>query len=791
MTGRTTNDTLLSDRRKVVLICLFLIAATLAVYWPVRHYEFTNYDDNVYITENHYVQSGLTPKSISWALTARYHSNWLPLVWLSYMLDYEFYGLSPGGYHLTNVFLHIANSLLLFLVLRKMTGALWQCGFVASLFALHPLHVESVAWIAERKDVLSTFFWMLTMWSYARFVERPKFNRYLLVLLVFLLGLMAKPMLVTLPFVLLLLDYWPLGRLRFAKQGNKSNHGRQLTVFHAILEKIPLFFITTIFCFSTFLIQKGGGAVDYSISLRIRLFNAVVSYVSYLDKTIRPFQLAVLYPYPASFPVWHVVCASLFLVFTFLLAIRTVRKCPYFAVGWLWYFGTLIPVIGLVQVGMQAMADRYTYVPLIGIFIIFAWGIPDLTARWRHRTIGLSVMAAAVLLFLIRTASLQVTHWADSISLFSHAVSVTENNYVAHTNLGNELFHRKLLKEAIAQHSEALRINPRSAGAHSNLGLALVEQGKTEEAIEHYIEALRIDPEFNKARCNLGLALAKQDRIQEAIEHYNEALRLDPDFAEAHCNLGNVLVKLDRIQEAIQHYNEALRINPIFVEVHSNLGNILVSRGKIQESIRHYMEALRIRPDTAQAQHNLGYALARLGRTREAVIRYSEALRIKPDLAETHYELATIREDYGQLDKAIIHYSEVLRITIDHADAQYNLGNVLMRQGRIQEAVRHYSEALRIKPEYVEAHNNLGHALFLQDDKDSAVSHYYEALKIKPDFAEAEYNLGVVLESLGKFDEAIAHYSEALRIKPDFTNAQQELRNVKKMRGQDDAVTTQ
>ena len=505
--------------RYKLLVCVFLAVATLAVYWQVGSYEFVNYDDNYYISDNSHVQQGLTGDSIIWAFTATHIANWHPLTWLSHMLDCQLYGMNPTGHHLTNVFFHLVNTLLLFLVLKWMTGALWRSGFVAALFALHPLHVESVAWVAERKDVLSTLFWMLTMWAYLGYTKRPGVKRYLLILLFFALGLMAKPMLVTLPFVLLLLDYWPLGRIWLGQSGiehpvaNQANIAAKkprTQIFRLLLEKTPLFALAAVSSVVTFIVQKSGGAVKAleTYPFNIRITNAMVSYFRYISKAIWPQKLAALYPHPGqSLPMWHAALAGLLLVVISTVVIRAGRRCPYLPVGWLWYVGTLVPVIGLVQVGEQAMADRYTYVSLIGLFIIIAWGVPELVKGWRQRRLALGVSAGVLLLGLMVCTWFQARHWKDTITLFTHAVNVTANNYVAHYSLGLALGKEGKLEESMEHSYKALRIKPDYADAHNNLGTALAKQGRMKEAAAHFSEALRINPDYQKARENLEKAL--------------------------------------------------------------------------------------------------------------------------------------------------------------------------------------------------------------------------------------------------------------------------------------------
>jgi Tfp pilus assembly protein PilF len=613
------------------LVCLFLVITTLAVYWQVRDYEFVGYDDVRYVTKNPRVQGGLSLEGIIWAVTSKSVGNWHPLTWLSHMLDVQLYGMKAGGHHLTNVFFHIGNTLLLFLIFRRMTGALWRSAFIAALFALHPLHVESVVWVAERKDVLSTFFWMLTMGAYVWYVERRGFLRYLLVLLFFILGLMAKPMLVTLPFVLLLIDYWPLNRFQFGQSSGGGSKKQRSLALRLVWEKIPLLALAAASSVVTLIVQQTWGAVSSfsAYPLNIRLANAMVSYVGYIGKMVWPSNLAVLYPHPGSLPAWQIAGACLFLVFTSFAVIRAVRRQPWFAVGWLWFIGTLIPVIGLVQVGSQAMADRYTYVPLIGIFIIVAWGLPELVSGWRYRKVAISTMAVACLSILMATTWLQVRHWKNSIVLFERALAVTDNNYVLHNNLGVAFFLQRKVGKAIDQFREAMKINPGFVDAPINVAIALANKGKMDEAIGYFSEALKINPDSDKAHINMGVALEKLGRTADAIHHYSEALRINPEFDEAHNNLGVALASQEKFDEAIDHYFEALRINPRSAEVHNNLGSALFRKGKINEAVVHFQEALRIRRGFEKASNNLAKALAFQKRMTKAVDKTQLRMKAK------------------------------------------------------------------------------------------------------------------------------------------------------------------
>jgi Tfp pilus assembly protein PilF len=622
--------------RREYLICLLLVLATVIVYWQVRNHEFISLDDSEYVTENRHVQNGLTLNGVIWAFTATHVANWHPLTWLSHMMDCQLYGLNPKGHHFTNVFLHLLNTLLLFSILQRMTGALWRSGLVAALFALHPLHVESVAWVAERKDVLSTLFWLLTMWGYIWYVERPRLTRYLLTLLAFALGLMIKPMLVTLPCVLLLLDYWPLKRFQLSQSGGDTPattgtfQEQRAPFLRLLLEKTPFFALTATSSMVTFLVQRSGGAVSaFDVyPVKIRIANTLVSYVSYIGHMVWPRGLAVFYPHPGmSLPGWHAVGASLLLACISIAVIRAARRHPYLAVGWFWYLGTLVPVIGLVQVGAQAMADRYTYVPLIGLFVMIAWSIPDFFTGNHYRKIVLSMAVGTVLLALTVCSWLQVQHWKNNLTLFKHALKVTAKNYVAHDSLGNALTQQGKVEEAIDHYNQALKIKPNSAKFHNNLGVALFEQRRVKEAMSHYAVALRLDADYAETYNNFGVAWFTVGKFDKAIAQYREALRLDPNFAKAHNNLGNVLVEKGRFDEAIIHYSKALALKALYPEAHNNLGVALAQEGKLTEAIVQFKEALRIKPDYAQANANLDLALSMVGKAEESSSSSSKRMK--------------------------------------------------------------------------------------------------------------------------------------------------------------------
>ena len=667
-----------------VLISLFLILTIVAVFWPVKNFRFINLDDEDYVTENPQVLNGLSFKGVTWAFTTMHSSNWHPLTWLSHMLDIELSGLSPGGHHLTNLLFHLANTLLLFWVLKGMTGTLWESGLVAALFALHPLHVESVAWVAERKDVLSTFFWMLTMGLYIRYVHRASLRRYLLVFLSFALGLLSKPMLVTLPLVLLLLDYWPLGRLHWPLE--ERSHGKtlgnfdkgRLGVFRLVWEKVPLLFLVAVSCSLTIWAQRGTIAPLEALPLGTRMANALISYVSYVGKMVWPFRLAIQYPYPEKFPLWQLAGAGLFLIGVSFLVIREARRRPYLVVGWLWYLGTLVPVIGIVQVGFQGMADRYTYVPLIGLFIMIIWGGLGPLSQWRYRRMALPVFAALIITLLIVLTRTQLLYWNDPIKLYQHSLDLTERNYHVHYNLGVTLNREGRDEEARAQYAEVLKIRPDHYKALSEMGVILSRQGKYSQAIAYYKEALRIKPDHADTHYNLGRAFFQLGKYESAITAYKEAIRIKPDDADAYVLIGIALTREGRYDEAIASHREAIKIKPNLVDAHNNLAITLALQGRHQEAIAHFNEVLRMKPNLAEVYYNIGLALTEQRKTKEAIDQFSKALRIKPNFGQARFSLVQAYSKIGNRDLALEEY-KILKST--YPDLAKDLSRSLFKAG--------------------------------------------------------------------------------------------------------------
>jgi Flp pilus assembly protein TadD len=635
----TSSDRFLSEKLgKYLPLCLLIIFITLLVYGQVWKYDFLIWDDPLYVTANFYIQTGFHWDSIRWAFTTNHGATWLPLTWLSYMLDYQLYGLSPGGYHLTNLFWHLLNCLLLFRILQSMTRENWPSFFVAILFAIHPLRVESVAWVTERKDVLSAFFWLLTTWLYLRYVRVPVLKNFIPVIVSMGLGLMAKPMLVTLPFALLLLDFWPLRRVQAYRSW-----------ISLLKEKIPLFVLALISAALTIWAQTSVITMFPwdSKPLPLRIENAVISYVGYLYKIFWPVGLSAFYPYPDSgFPLWKLGLASITLGGLTWLAWRSRRRFPYVLIGWLWFVGTLVPVIGIVQVAGHALADRFTYIPSIGIFIIIAWGIRDsISLRPPYRW-GLVLACTSAVIVLSALCHIQVQHWRNSITLFQHALSVQEDNSLAHACLGAAFLQQGNPELAEKHLTRALEINPNYPEALNDLGMILLDKGMYREAVTRFSQALTLHPNYAEAHNNLGLTLTRVNRFPEAIEHYKIAIALDPMFPKAINNLGAALAQQGRLEDAKPYFLQALTIQPSYNDVYNNLGLLYYQQQDYANSRTYFESGLSYNSNNPKAYFFLGLIAAAQGQDREAADYFSHALKLDPNFQEAAENLRSISGKY-------------------------------------------------------------------------------------------------------------------------------------------------
>ena len=703
---------------QVVCVCVFLALAVLIVFGQTAHFGFVNYDDQLYVSDNAKVTNGLSLQGVAWAFSHAACNFYHPLTMISLMLDYQLHGLHPGGYHLTNVLIHAASAILLFLIVRQMTGALWRSAFVAAVFAIHPLRVESVAWVSERKDVLATFFFMLTIGAYVHYARDPNsLGRYLMVAGLFVLGLLCKPTAVALPFGLLLLDYWPLNRFTPPTPTRATAPPiPQADYFgipkRLILEKVPLVVLAAVACVVTYFAE---GEVVMSIAkipVPTRIGNVLLSYVVYLRQMVWPAGLAAFYPYPQkSPPLWEIGLAFLLLAGISGGVLAFWRKRPWLLAGWFWYLGMMVPVIGIVQLGVFAHADRNTYLPQIGLYVLLAWAVADWSAGWKHRRMVLGGLMMVVIGALTVCARIQTSYWRDSESLWARALACAPANILA----------------------------------CRNLGAALVEHGKLDEAVTLYKRALEIKLDSAETHDSLGDALDKKGELNEAMEQYRIALAINPAYADAHYNLGNALVKCGNLEEAVAHYRKVLEINPDYLDARMNLGLALAKSGQMAEAIAQYQKTLEINPRYAKAHCNLGDALLQQGHADEAVACFQRALEIQPDYAKAHYDLANVFFDQGHLDQAIAHYQKALEADPALVEAHFNLGNAFLNSGRFDEAVAHYKKVLELHPGYGGALNNLGTAYNQLGRVSEAIGAYRKALDLQPENTDALNNLAWAL----------------------------------------------
>lgn len=846
----------------MTLVCCSLAVLVWFAFGQAIHHDFVNYDDDEYVYANPKVRAGLTWKGVQWAFTHIHASNWHPLTTISHMLDCQIYGLQPWGHHLTNIILHAAATILLFLALCRLTAQsgsapstlnpqlstldpVWPCAFVAVLFAVHPLRVESVAWVSERKDVLSGVFFMLTLLAYASYVQNlgkdsHSRRRYVLVMICFSLGLMSKPTLVTLPFVLLLLDYWPLQRWPSANREAISGKGEAHSakreavggpvvsspwsvIRGLVIEKLPLFALAALS--STVTVWAQGTALEpmKRLTLVERSANAVVSYGVYLRQVFYPTHLAVFYPYPTDFGLVDELVPLLFLLALISTAVFLFRKkFPFLVVGWCWFLGMLGPMIGVIQAGSQAHADRYTYLTQIGLYILIAWGAIALFGKWRRARAILAVAGLLLVTTLSALSYQESLYWRTSETLWRHTLQDTSSNYVAHNNLGHSLVYPAQLEEAILHFREAIRLKEDYVEAHNNLADALMQNlpnvGATQidatldEAIAHLQRALQVKPDFAEAWTNLATAMVQKGNVDEAVKDYHKALELAPDLPEANGNLGSALLQQGHTDDAIASYQKAIEVRPAYADAHHGLGKALLQKGRSGEAIDELRKALVLDANNTEARYELGSALLHNGHLAEGTEELQRVVAASPSHPEAHHNLAVGFAQAGQLDRAIVEYRKAIELRPEYAQAESNLGNLFLRQGKTTEAISHLQKAVSIKPDYADAYNDLGSAFMWKGNSQEAVNAYKKAIEIRPDYAEAHSNLGNAYLQGGKIDDAIAQarqavaiapnspamqsnlgnaliakgnraegidcYKTALRIQPNYTNAQQQLRKL-------------
>jgi len=722
-----------NDTVMFVIVCVLLAGLALAVYGPTWAYGFVDYDDGDYFYSNPQVKAGLTWSGIVWAFQAGYASNWHPLVWISLMLDAQLFGPGAMGPHITNTLLHAANTVLLFLALKRLTGlrspqgkanqpgVLWPSAFVAAVFAVHPLHVESVAWISERKDVLSGLFFMLTLLMYARYVERKdalqsgRGMAYGLTLLLFALGLMSKPMLVTLPFVLLLLDWWPLMRLN-----------RQ-TVMRLVGEKIPFVLLSAASCVVTLYAQKQAFIPITSLPLGQRLENAATVCVAYLGQMFYPSKLAIMYPFADVVSAGWLAALALLAIITVLALVWRERR-PYLLVGWLWNLGMLVPVLGIVQVGFQALADRYTYLPQIGLYFALAWLARDLSATRPQLRVLFAGTALAVIIALTAAALVQVTYWRNNLALWQHTVACTGFNPIALVNLDVALGDALPPEKGMEDFQRILAAMPDYSPGHYDLGTLLYRQKRYDEAAAEFQKACDLSPRYAEAYNNLANVRLAQGRLDEAAALYRKTIELKPDYEAPRLYLAMILMRQGRLEDAAEQYRAALVYSPEDTAASVGLANILFAQGRLDEAVAQYQKVIARKPDDAEAQYNLGLALGRLGRLAEAETQFRKTIELNPGYADAHGNLAKLLTAEGKLTEALAEYQRTLKLVPNSAQAHLRYGEALRANRDYVNAAAEFQLALQIDPQRMEAYLDL--AWLRATSRDASLRNGAEAVQL-------------------------------------------------------------
>jgi protein O-mannosyl-transferase len=679
---------------KRVSVIISFIALIFIIYTQVLHFGFANIDDSVYITQNSHVLGGLSAEGFKWAFTSTFAGFWHPITWLSLMLDAQIYGSWAGGYHLTNLLLHLASSIMLFMIFHRMTGSFWRSGFVASLFAIHPLHVESVAWIGERKDVLSAFWGMLTIYAYVCYVENQSVKRYLLVFVLFFLGLMSKPMLVTLPFVLMLLDYWPLQRISFRFRSSdvmgtdKKSFiiAKKASVRRVIIEKVPLFILIIPISMVTFFSERKFGALPTAASfpLDMRIYNALVSYVRYIEKTLLPVNLSVYYPHPGMWPVWQVMIAGSIIILLSVWVFRKTTCYPYLTVGWLWYLGTLVPVIGFIQVGPCSMADRYTYIPLIGLFIMFAWGVPDLVRRFPYKKAVLSFGALLLIIILSVLSWQRCKLWGDNFLLWDDVL-------------------KKYNISSISNIKEKHKI----AFAYNFRGVGYAEKGNYRQAIEDYNVALKINNQYGEALNNRANAYGMIGQNDSALLDFAQLITVNPKFADAYYNRGGLYLTIGDLDKAINDFTEAIKIDPNMADAFNNRGVAFRFKRQYEKSFADFNQALKLNKNFAEAYFNMGMIFQTQKQYFPAIANFTEALRIKPAYIDALFSRGVAFAFLGKYEHAMEDFNSVMQIDPKNIAAIKNMGIMFKNMKRYEESSVEFKKILLIKPNDPETLKNL------------------------------------------------------------------------------------
>lgn len=737
------------NRVKLLTVVFFLIISTLISYSPVIENEFLNYDDNGYITENKHVKSGLSIETLIWAFQSTEQANWHPLTWISHALDCTMFGLDPKYHHAMNLFIHILSSIILFLLLNKITHSLWGSAFVAIVFAIHPLHVESVAWASERKDVLSGLLFFLTLSAYTSYKQSQNKTLYFLTIVLFTLGLLAKPMLVTLPFVLILLDYWLLPPFSNQNKPFKKTNKRELDfLIKSFIGKIPFFILSLASSIVTYIVQRAGGSTvgGESIDLNDRIANAIISYGKYIWKTFYPIDLAIFYPHPGSNWVFWEFLFSLFMILLISFFIWKLRKShPFLPVGWFWFLGMLVPVIGLVQVGLQSMADRYMYIPMVGFTIVIAWGIPKIMTKLHWRQYVLGALSILVIISMILLTRSQVKIWKDNFTLFGHALSVTSNNYVA----------------------------------HNGIGVAHADFGRNLDAISHFKEGVRIRPDDFLIRSNLVGMLAQQQKYREAIEHCMLLLHYYPTNPSSYERAAEIYEYEKNYKEAVKFYILAAKFDSTNSRTFCRLGKLYGIGGEYEIAKQYCFKALQLNPRSSEAYNILGIIESNLNNYEGAVQNFSKAIEYDSLNANAYSDFGLLYEQSGKPNEAIAMYSRAVKIDSNHENANINLGTILAGEGKLNEAEIYFRNAAKIHPKSLDARIGLGKIYTIKKQFEDAIQQLTKGIDIDSNSAVTHYHLAAVFMEMNKFKEAENHYRVAVQLAPNFTEAQTALEKVR------------
>lgn len=782
-----------------------LAVITFGIYARVVGYDFINFDDDNYVTGNAMVQQGFSPEGLKYAfsITATKRAYWHPLTWLSHMLDCQLFGLNAGLHHLINLLLHMLNSLLLFFVFRLMSGTFLPSALVALCFALHPLSVDSVAWISERKNVLSTLFWMLTMLAYIPYSRRPGVFNYLIVFFVFTLGLLAKPMLVTLPCVLLLMDFWPLGRVRAFQVTAGNRTFSQITVAKLLLEKVPLIAasLTAILISSHSLKVMGVFLNTAQVPMLIRIENAIVSYVKYLVKIIWPANLAPFYPFPVSIPAWQVFSATGVLAAISAMVIIQLKKRPWLAVGWFWFLGTLFPVSGLVQGGLwPEMADRWAYIPQIGIFIIVAWPISRMIGSGTTQGNVTAVTVGALLTILSAVTWVQIGHWKNSTTLFSHALAVTGPNAIVHRNLGQALLEKKDYDGAIAHYRKSTEFNSLRPEVHANLAAALLAKDKPQAALKHYKASIKLRPHepsyyvkagliligagksrealalFNKAvslepedivaRYNRGYCLADTGNFESGEQEVLKTLVLAPESAETYYNIGAFYGKFQRPDKAARYLKKALARNPDHAAANFNLGIIAVGQNETKSAELFFIAAVTTRHEHIDARNNLGLLYAKTGRPFKAIEQFQKALETDPGDVLVRFNLADTLMQAGSIAAASTQYAQILKVDPHHEGARIGYQETSQFLSSIDAELKHAEDLLRFDPESPALLERMGDLYVRRGDVETGLDYYRKMQSLYPNYLRAVNKTAAAFSKIEKYADAIVHFKRAIALAP-------------------------